>query len=920
MTPITHWPRLLTGVLVVGVLAACGSKTNEQDDGPTPPSAPTVSLTASPTTVALGAATTLTWSSTSATSCVATGAWTGTRGTSGSEASTPDAVGPAAYTLTCSGPGGSASATATVPVTAAPVPAPTVSLSAAPNPLTIGAATTLTWTSTDATSCTASEGWTGSRPTAGTESLTPAATGTALYTLTCTGEGGSTAATATVTVNPVPTLSLTFEGRALSAGGATGDGGLANAAIRVSVDGENFTGTADATGRFSIPVTITASGQDQLVRIFATKPLSPATVVYVSQLASFRTLLTQAGPDATLSVGENFRVNVSNLATAEAALLQEAAIGFPVEPSAARSSLRTPAARPLDRIGPSDEELESALLAINQAELLDVAVSLSLVADRGFALPDGVDTTLELALAPDARRRFIDGVRNGTNAMQADETLNSLLANRSAVVGATVASVPREAIAAVTGAATEENLIGNGGGAGGGIGFTFRPDGSGTYTDFTYASDASNWTVSAAGVIEVRFAAPPSFSFQQVVDDPTTPEGFRTVTCTQSLTAVDIRPISGSTARINSTESLACPDAPELDQQFNSATTLLFVAPGALPPITTADVAGETLGLRVAIPADNANVDGAFLVQGDRLSFNANGTGSTRAQPLTFTWTLSDDGALVVNLSNGLVARFRKLREVVSGGIDLYYSEYASRDVRRALQQPAFYANDGLRFTPAGVVGTHYNGGVGSIFPLESVQDAQTARLATQQEVNLLKGFAIEIFDNGRFSQQADRLRPDASGQAIREFFPMSSADRGRYWQIMADGSLVFRQYFRSSPDFFGAGTGCGFDGDSEECVLSSERIVEPYFLHGNRQGWFERLRSFDIFAGELVSEDVRTFFYVQRASGDWALPRDTVSPLRQHRRVEPSTKASTATARRAMRLEQAKARARSPRRGVLTH
>jgi hypothetical protein len=919
MPPITRWPRLLTGVLVVGALAACGSKTNEQDDGPTPPPAPTVSLSASPTTVTLGAATTLTWSSTNATSCVATGAWTGTRGTSGSEASIPDAVGPAAYTLTCSGPGGSASATATVSVTAAPVPAPTVSLSAAPNPLTIGAATTLTWTSTDATSCTASEGWTGSRPTAGTESLTPAATGTALYTLTCTGEGGSTAATASVTVNPVPTLSLTFEGRALSAGGATGDGGLANAAIRVSVGGENFTGTADATGRFSIPVTITASGQDQLVRIFATKPSSPSTVVYVSQLASFRTLLTQAGPDATLSVGENFRVNVSNLATAEAALLQEAALGFPVETSAARPSLRTPAARPLDRIGPSDEELASALLSINQAELLDVAVSLSLVADRGFALPDGVDTTLELALAPDARQRFIDGVRNGTNAVQADETLNSLLGNRAAVVGATTASVPREAVAAVTGTATEENLIGNGGGAGGGIGFRFRADGSGTYTDSTYASDASNWTVSAAGVIEVRFAAPPSFSFDQFVDDPTDPSGFRLVTCTQSLTAVDVRPISGSTARINSTESLACPDAPELDQQFNSAATLLFVAPSALPPITAADLAGKTLGLQVPVPADAANPDGPFALPGDLLSFDANGTGSTRAQPLTFTWALASDGALVVSLSNGLVARFRKLREVVSG-IDLYYSEYTSRDVRRAGQQPAFQANDGLRFTPTGVVGTHYNGGVGSIFPLESVQDAQTARLATQQEVNLLKGFAIEIFENGRFSQQVDRLRLDANGQAIREFFPMNSADRGRYWRIMPDGGLVFRQYFRVTPETFEVGTGCGFDGGSDGCVLSSERIVEPCFLHGNRQGWFERLRSFDVFAGELVSEDVRTFFYVQRASGDWALPRDNVSPLRQQRRADPSANLHGTAARQAMRLEGAKARARSPRRGVLTH
>ncbi len=902
MFTTTCWPRLLLGLLVAGGLAACNKTDNaeDDDDGNPPPAAPSVTLAAAPASLVQGSATTLSWSSTNATTCSASGAWTGTRGTAGSEASTPAATGTASYTLTCSGPGGSGSATATVTVTAAPPPsaAPTVSLAATPTSLTIGAATTLSWSSTNAMACTASGDWSGVRNTSGSEASTPAATGTASYTLTCTGPGGSADSTASVTVNPIPTVSLNFEGRAVSAGGPTGDGGLSNAAIRVSVGSQNFTGTADAAGNFSIPVTIPASEQDRLVQIFATEASERPIVAYVSQLASFRSLLTQAGADFTLSVDENFRVNVSNVATAETALVQEAAFGFPVAAANVRPPLRAAAARPrvwpVESIATNDQELEAALLSINQTELLDVAVSLSLIADRGFTLPAGIDNTLGLALAPDARQRFIDAVRNGGNATVIDDTLNSLLGNRAATIGASAAAVPREAVAAITGASTEENLIGNGGGAGGGLGFRFNVDGSGTYTDASYASSASNWSVSATGVIEVRFAVPPSFSFEQFIDDPNAEGGSRFITCTRSLTALDVRPVSGTTAYIESTEQDACPEAPELDQPFESAMTMLFVAPAALPPITAAEISGQTLGLRIADPFDTGASNGPFGFPGDLLSFSANGTGTTRAQALTFTWRLADDGALVVNLSNGVETRFRKLREVVSG-IDLYFTEYERADARRAIQQPSFRANGALSFTPANVVGTHYNAGVGAVFPLESVD---FSRPASAPETSLLKGFAIEVFENGGFDQQVDRLVTDASGQVVRSFFSMRHDDIGNYWRIMPDGSLVFRRYRNTAAGGF-SGRGCGFDGTAPGCALFTERFVEPYFLHGNRQGWFERLRLFDLDTGELIDEDVRTFYYVRRPNGDWELPRETVNPLRQQRRAEAIPNATRADTRR---------------------
>src|SRR3989344_1673677 len=80
--------------------------------------------------------------------------------------------------------------------------APTVSLSASPTSITSGGSSTLTWSSTDATSCTASGGWTGTQVTSGTQSVSPTTNTT--YTLACTGTGGTATQSATVTVTATP--------------------------------------------------------------------------------------------------------------------------------------------------------------------------------------------------------------------------------------------------------------------------------------------------------------------------------------------------------------------------------------------------------------------------------------------------------------------------------------------------------------------------------------------------------------------------------------------------------------------------------------------------------------------------------------------------------------------------------------------
>ena len=162
---------------------------------PTPTqTAPTLSIVISQTSVASGQSAALTWNASNATSCTASGGWSGAKSVSGTETVVPTAS--VTYTLACTGAGGSISKSVSVTVTQ-PV-APTLTLSLGTTTIVKGQSSTVTWTTTDATSCTASGGWTGTKTINGTESMTPTASVT--YTLACTGAGGSISKSVAISV------------------------------------------------------------------------------------------------------------------------------------------------------------------------------------------------------------------------------------------------------------------------------------------------------------------------------------------------------------------------------------------------------------------------------------------------------------------------------------------------------------------------------------------------------------------------------------------------------------------------------------------------------------------------------------------------------------------------------------------------
>ena len=188
--------------IALGGRAAGGGNVGAHD-GVSPASAPTVSVSLSNSTGRVGESVTLTWSSTNATSCNASGSWAGPEPLSGSQMVTPSAPGSYTYSLSCAGSDGSANGSVTLGV---PSP-PTVGISANLSNVFVGQRVTLTWSSTNASSCTASGSWSGSESTSGRQTRTPNAAGFLLYALSCTGTGGSAGTSITVVAN-TPSLSL----------------------------------------------------------------------------------------------------------------------------------------------------------------------------------------------------------------------------------------------------------------------------------------------------------------------------------------------------------------------------------------------------------------------------------------------------------------------------------------------------------------------------------------------------------------------------------------------------------------------------------------------------------------------------------------------------------------------------------------
>ncbi|MCG7550419.1 REJ domain-containing protein [Pseudoalteromonas sp. Of7M-16] len=187
------------------------------------------------------------------------------------------------------------------------------------------------------------------------------------FTYTATdNQGASTSVSQLVTIEPIQI--------AFSVTGKVTDAPIPFAQVTMQIGEATFEANADENGDYTLDVAVDESQAAELVKLSAKGINDKSTVSLVSQLNSVSTIKEAAGDDNLVNAEELFDVNVTNVTTAEYALLARDTQGYS-----------------------NNAELNDAKARISSQEQLTLAAVLKAVIDHGVALPDGVNSTLELA-------------------------------------------------------------------------------------------------------------------------------------------------------------------------------------------------------------------------------------------------------------------------------------------------------------------------------------------------------------------------------------------------------------------------------------------------------------------------------------------------------------------------------------------
>ena len=211
------------------------------------------------------------------------------------------------FVYSCGGGGGGGGA---VQVITASISSFVTSISSAE----VGSSITLNWSSSNASSCTASGDWSGTKSTSGSEDINITKAGTNTFSLTCTGDGGSSGAS-NVIVNGYRNIS-----------GVTVDGYMSGANIFIDKN-ENFTQdsdesntSSDNSGSFTIKFEngslISLGGQDadtqtQLDKLLMSRVLNGHSndVFVISPITTIAALLTDNTSSLNTILGIDASIN-----------------------------------------------------------------------------------------------------------------------------------------------------------------------------------------------------------------------------------------------------------------------------------------------------------------------------------------------------------------------------------------------------------------------------------------------------------------------------------------------------------------------------------------------------------------------------------------------------------------------------------
>nr|WP_255527549.1 Ig-like domain-containing protein [Luteimonas sp. MC1828] len=471
-------------------------------------------------------------------------------------------------------------------------------------------------------------------------------------------KGTRSLGTATVTVDV---------GKPLVLRGKVTDSPIVNASVQASVDGNSFSAQADANGDYSLEIIGLDGG---MVTLGAQGTGDQAIANFLSVAGGFDRLLAEAGADGQLTRDENNQVQVTNVSTAQAYLMQLASGGLPIN---------------------NDAALEVAREAIDNGQLLTASAAIKLAVDGGFALPDGTTDTLALLSAPGALQAFLEDV---------EEQAPGALAE--AIVA--IASDPD-----LTVPSDEEDMVGT---------YTLVYDLGVPGTVNTGYIQGARLTLDADGGGEMLLAAPNAnpavtWSFDSVTGravvvpvSPVVVVGFEIVNNVQvrrdSVTSryEVARLFEGNgrdTLAVTSTVDYWYPENPGIPSGSTSGTASnvgVRDGQGTLA-FSSGEIAGSSRSMAISdTPYATANNTGAEL-----FTFAANGSG-VRADGLAFTWQIDPLGRLQVADAAGSSATYARVSSDGRGAEGLAV-DWTSPIGRRSATLQISAIADGFAFTPA---------------------------------------------------------------------------------------------------------------------------------------------------------------------------------------------------------------------------
>lgn len=470
---------------------------------------------------------------------------------------------------------------------------------------------------------------------------------------------GRNAGLATVTVDVGEPLVL--NGRVI-------DGPIANATVGASVDGHHFTAQADAEGFYSLEIIGLGGG---MVTLGAQGGAQQSTVNFLSVLGDFDRVRAEAGADGALSRDENNQVQVTNLSTAQAYLLQMANGGEPIT---------------------DDAMLEVAREALDNDQLLTMAAAIKLSVDGGYPLPAGTPDTLALISDPEALDAFLVEV-------EADDpdALSQMIATIATDPNLTVPSEADDLLGTYTlafhlgapGTVNTGNIQGER--------LTLDADGSGSYvTAVPNANPSLEWSFDAASGRAVAIPTNPT----PIISYPVI-EGIGQVRQEITISRIEVAKLFEGAGRdtlaVTKTRTFSYPDNPELPggTSTGTGTNIGIRDEDGILPFTAAEVLGTTRSMWIAgVPYANSNFTGTEM-----FTFGAGGSGM-RGDNVAFDWSIDPLGRLLVAYADGTESAYGRVQQDGRSGESLA-AEWRAGDGTHSSALAISAIADGFAFTPA---------------------------------------------------------------------------------------------------------------------------------------------------------------------------------------------------------------------------